>query len=92
MSMDLGLNKKGEELRDRICAFIDKHVLPVEEEYFGEVGGEGDRWTLTKRMTEIIEGLKDEAKKQGLWNFWLTDSKSGFGLTCCQKDGPGKGH
>lgn len=84
MSMDLGLNKQGEELRDRICAFIDDHVLPVEEEYYSEVGKEGNRWKLTARMTEIIEGLKNQAKSDGLWNFWLTDSEAGFGLTTVQ--------
>jgi len=41
----------------------------------------GDRWTYTPRQTEILEGLKAEAKKRGLWNFWLTDSERGYGLT-----------
>ena len=84
MSMELGLNKQGEELRDRIRTFIDEHVLPVEKEYHEQVGAEGDRWTLTTRMTEILEGLKAQARKDGLWNFWLTDSDAGFGLTTVQ--------
>ncbi len=81
MSMDLGLSERGQELRERVRAFIDEHVVPVEDEYHHEVGGTGDRFEFTPRMTEILEDLKAKAKDAGLWNFWLTDSKEGFGLT-----------
>jgi len=79
--MDLGLSKRATELRDKVQAFIDKHVVPVEDEYHHEVGKNGNRWELTERMTEIIEALKAQAKKDGLWNFWLTDSDAGYGLS-----------
>ena len=81
MSMDLGLSERGKELRDKVRAFIDEHVMPVEDEYHHEVGGTGNRFEFTPRMTEILEDLKAKAKKAGLWNFWLTDSKEGYGLT-----------
>ena len=35
----------------------------------------------TERQLEILNGLKAEARKRGLWNFWLTDSERGYGLT-----------
>ncbi len=79
--MDLGLSKRGTELRDKVRAFIDTHVVPVEDEYHSLVGTGGDRFQFTDRMTEILETLKAQAKKDGLWNFWLTDSDAGFGLT-----------
>lgn len=79
--MDLGLTPKAEDLRDRVRAFIDDHVMAVEEEYFEEVGKAGDRFKFTPRMTEILESLKAKAKEAGLWNFWLTDSERGYGLT-----------
>ncbi|MFC4348420.1 acyl-CoA dehydrogenase family protein [Kordiimonas lipolytica] len=81
MSMDLGLSERGQELREKVRAFIDEHVVPVEDEYHHEVGGMGDRFAFTPRMTEILEDLKAKAKEAGLWNFWLTDSKEGYGLT-----------
>ncbi|WP_262689602.1 acyl-CoA dehydrogenase family protein [Kordiimonas aestuarii] len=81
MSMDLGLTKRGQELRDRVRAFIDEHVVPVEDEYHHEIGGTGERFAFTPRMTEILEDLKAKAKEAGLWNFWLTGSDAGFGLT-----------
>lgn len=79
--MDLGLTKKAEELRTKVRSFIDMHVLPVEDEFHNEVGTGGDRWAMTDRMYEILETLKGQARKEGLWNFWLTGSDAGYGLT-----------
>lgn len=78
--MNLGISERLEPLLGKVKTFIRDRVMPVDEEYMAEVG-KGDRWTLTDRQQEIIDGLKTEAKKQGLWNFWLTDSKRGSGLT-----------
>lgn len=79
--MDLGLSKRGQELRDQVRKFIDEKVVPLEAEYHAEVGKNGERFAFTDRMTEILESLKTAAKKENLWNFWLTDSEAGFGLT-----------
>ncbi|MCP5093120.1 MAG: acyl-CoA dehydrogenase [Gammaproteobacteria bacterium] len=78
--MDLGVTDRLRPLLDAVKTFIDERVVPVDEEYLAEVG-KGDRWTLTDRQNEILEGLKSAAKEQNLWNFWLTDSELGFGLT-----------
>lgn len=78
--MNLGVSERLEPLLDAVKAFIKDRVVPVDEEFLEEVSI-GDRWTLTDRQTEILEGLKDEARKQGLWNFWLTDSNRGPGLS-----------
>lgn len=78
--MDLGVTDRLRPLLAAVKTFIDERVMPVDEEYLAEVGI-GDRWTLTDRQNEILEGLKSAAKEQNLWNFWLTDSASGFGLT-----------
>src|SRR5438309_764685 len=34
-----------------------------------------------KRREESREGLKAKARERGLWNFWLTASDKGYGLT-----------
>ncbi|MFN2330136.1 MAG: acyl-CoA dehydrogenase family protein [Chromatocurvus sp.] len=60
--------------------FINEHIVPVEAEYIAEIAV-GDRWQFTDRQIEIMEGLKREARKQGLWNFFLTDGEHGSGLT-----------
>jgi len=78
--MDLGVTDRLRPLLDAVRTFIDERVIPVDHEYFAEVD-KGDRWSLTERQQEIIEGLKSAAREQNLWNFWLTDSESGYGLT-----------
>ena len=79
-AMDLGISDKVRPLLDAVRTFIDEKVLPVDEEFLAEVAT-GDRWTLSDRQNEILDSLKSAAREQGLWNFWLTDSKSGYGLS-----------
>lgn len=79
--MNLGVTERLEPLLAAVKTFIQDRVIPVDEEFLEEIGKDGDRWSLTKRQSQILEGLKAEAKKQGLWNFWLTDSKRGSGLS-----------
>ncbi len=55
--------------------------MPLEEEYEAEVGREGDRFKPTARLIEIRKSLKAKARAKGLWNFWLTASDKGYGLT-----------
>lgn len=78
--MNLGVSDRLRPLLDAVKTFIRDRVMPVDEEFLAEVAS-GDRWTLTRRQNEILDGLKTAAKKQGLWNFWLTDSEHGGGLT-----------
>ena len=78
--MDLAISDKVRPLLDAVKTFIDEKVLPVDEEFLAEVAT-GDRWTLSDRQNEILDSLKSAAREQGLWNFWLTDSESGYGLS-----------
>ena len=78
--MDLGASDRVRPLLKAVRSFIDERVLPVDEEFLAEVDN-GDRWTLNDRQNEILDDLKSAAHDQGLWNFWLTDSKLGHGLT-----------
>ncbi len=80
MDMNLGLSPRVAAIRDRVAQMVRDDITPLEPEYFREVNT-GDRWQFTPRMTEILEGLKDKAKAQGLWNFWLTEGSGGFGLS-----------
>ena len=78
--MDLGVSDHVRPILKAVRSFIDERVLPVDEEFLAEVGN-GDRWTLSDRQNAILSDLKSAAREQGLWNFWLTDSASGPGLT-----------
>ncbi len=80
MNMSFGLREENRALLQRVADMIRDEIMPLEEEYQAEIG-KGDRWQYTDRQAEILEGLKAKAKAAGLWNFWLTDSEKGFGLT-----------
>ena len=79
--MDLGVSAKVKPLIDQVRAMVRDEIMPAEEAYHHEIGREGDRWSYTARQTEILEGLKSKARERGLWNFWLTDSERGYGLS-----------
>lgn len=78
--MDLGLSAEKQVLLAQVRDMIRDKIVPLDEEFLSEVGN-GDRWQHNARQTEILEGLKSQAKDAGLWNFWLTDSDKGLGLT-----------
>jgi len=80
MNISFTIREENAKLLERVRDLIRNEAMPLEEEYQREVGT-GDRWAYTERQTEILEGLKAKAKAEGLWNFWLTDSDKGFGLS-----------
>lgn len=82
MSMDLGITEKVRPLRDAVRQMVREEIMELDAEYHHEVGKHPDgRFAFTDRQTEIREGLKKKARERGLWNFWLTDSERGYGLS-----------
>lgn len=79
--MDLGVTEKVAPLIRAVREMIETEIKPLEVEFFAQVGATGDRFVYSDRMTEILEGLKAEARARGLWNFWLTGSERGYGLS-----------
>ena len=80
--MDLGMTERVKPLVEKIRDFARNYVAPLDEEFHSLVGtAKGGRFAYSDRQTEILETMKAEARKRGLWNFWLTDSEEGFGLS-----------
>ncbi len=79
--MDLGVTDKVRPLVAAVRAMVRDEIIPREEEYEAEIGRSGDRFQPTARQVEIRESLKTKARDKGLWNFWLTGSDKGYGLT-----------
>ncbi|MBV0911709.1 acyl-CoA dehydrogenase family protein [Anianabacter salinae] len=81
--MDLGMTDRIKDLVARVRDMVETDIAPLDAEYHAEVGRHpsGDRFQHTDRQLEILDTLKAEAKKRGLWNFWLTGSDKGFGLS-----------
>ncbi|WP_397543351.1 acyl-CoA dehydrogenase family protein [Roseovarius salis] len=78
--MDFSIRPEKRALLKRVADMVRDEIAPREAEYQAEIG-KGDRWAYTDRQAEILEGLKARAKAAGLWNFWLTDSDRGPGLS-----------
>ena len=78
--MNLGKTERLAELLDRVVRIVSDDIAPLDREFLSEVEKDG-RWILTRRQLEILEGLKDKARKAGLWNLWLSDDRGGDGLT-----------
>ncbi len=76
--MNLGPSDRLQPILEAVKTMVRDDVTPLEAEYFAEVEV-GDRWTLTARQSEILEGLKSKAKAAGLWNLW--SAKTGHQLS-----------
>jgi len=77
--MDFAYDARTEELRGRLNEFMDSHVYPAEAVFERQLGERASEWTTVP----VIEDLKAEARKRGLWNFFLPGSHGG-GLTNLQ--------
>jgi acyl-CoA dehydrogenase len=69
--VDFGYDTRTEELRDKLLAFMDSHVYPAEETFARQVAeaeAGGDIW----QRPAVIDELKVQARRQGLWNLFLT--------------------
>ena len=80
LDMNFAMRPEMRTLLGRVNEMIRDEVMPLEADYHAEIG-KGDRWAYTDRQADILNGLKAKAKAAGLWNFWLTDSENGIGLT-----------
>ena len=79
--MNLGMTERLKPIHDKVARMVRDDIMPLDEEFLAEVGAQGNRFAYTARQTEILEGLKAKARERGLWNFWLTDSDRGYGLS-----------
>ena len=77
---DLRMSDEARPLYDHVKKFIAEVVDPMSVK-FHELGKEKkDIWSYAPGQLETLQEAKDEAKKQGLWNFFLPDAETGEGL------------
>ncbi|HEX2737661.1 MAG TPA: acyl-CoA dehydrogenase, partial [Acidimicrobiia bacterium] len=65
--MDFALSPRAEELREQLEQFVREHALPAEAVYHEQLAASGDPHS----HPQIIEDLKAEARRRGLWNLFL---------------------
>ncbi|MGW3628044.1 acyl-CoA dehydrogenase family protein [Streptomyces sp. NPDC000880] len=78
--MDFAFDARTEELRAKLLAFMDEHIYPAETVEHEQRAKLASPWDTPA----IVEELKTEARKQGLWNLFLPDEEYGAGLTNLQ--------
>jgi acyl-CoA dehydrogenase len=76
--VDFGFSEKTEEWRIRLQAFMNERVMPSESEYHSQMADVEHDPSFTP---PVVETLKAEAKKLGLWNLFLPDERWGAGLS-----------
>jgi acyl-CoA dehydrogenase len=78
--MDFAYDDTTLELQQRLLAFMEECVYPAEPR-FRQEAHDGDRWGTPP----VIEELKAEARRRGLWNLFLPATHEyGAGLTNMQ--------
>jgi acyl-CoA dehydrogenase len=75
--MDFAETPRVRELSERVWRFMDERIRPAEEEYWRGFSAE----TIPQRISPVMEELKVEARRRGLWNLFLPDKRFGPGLT-----------
>jgi acyl-CoA dehydrogenase len=81
--MDFAQDDRTLEWCKRLHDFMDGHVYPAEPAYARQVeeaARAGDPW----HRPAVIEELKAEARRRGLWNLFLAGHPEGAGLTNLQ--------
>jgi acyl-CoA dehydrogenase len=72
--MDFAYDAKTEELRTKLLAFMDEHVYPAEAVLEQQLHDAADPW----ERQPVLEELKAEARKQGLWNLFHPEHSDGL--------------
>ena len=80
-SLNLAMSDTARPLYDAVKKFISDEVEPITEKFYELGEGRKDRWSFTSEQLELLEGVKDKARSNGLWNFFLPDDETGQGLS-----------
>jgi acyl-CoA dehydrogenase len=81
--VDFAYDDRTQEWRERLLAFMAEHIFPAEPVFAEQaqaMARSGDPW----RRPPVIEELKAEARRRGLWNLFLAGHPEGAGLTNLQ--------
>ncbi len=78
--MDFAFDSRTEELRRELLDFMDAHVYPAEHEFEIDDPERPFSW----ERPPVMEVLKTEARRRGLWNLFLPHSEAGAGLSNVQ--------
>ena len=75
--MEFEYSDQTKEVCARVEDFMERHILPNEQKYYDQLDEGDTRW----QVVPILEEVKQKAKDEGLWNYFLPESLNGAGLT-----------
>jgi acyl-CoA dehydrogenase len=75
--MHFDYSDQTKEVCARVEDFMDRYILPNEQKYYDQLEEGDNRW----KIVPILEEVKQKAKDEGLWNYFLPESLNGAGLT-----------
>lgn len=75
---DLRMSETSRPFFDAVVEFLKTVVEPMQAEFWAAQQDRTDRWSYTPRQLKLLEGAKDKAKAQGLWNFFLPNTGQGL--------------
>jgi acyl-CoA dehydrogenase len=75
--MDFNYSDQSLKLQEQMKSFFEKHIFPNEQAYEDEIINSGD----PLHIPQILDELKEIAKKEELWNLFLPDETYGSGLS-----------
>ena len=65
--MSYKISNKARELNEKLEVFMEQHIYPREKDYDEFTSNQDNLW----KYPDWYEDLKNEAKKQDLWNLFL---------------------
>jgi len=80
-AMNLAMSEHVLPLYEAVKEFIANEVDPITEEFYALGEGRADRWGYAPGQLELLQSVKDKAKANGLWNFFLPNAETGEGLS-----------
>jgi acyl-CoA dehydrogenase len=75
--MDFAFSQRAIEFQQRAEEFLRDCVYPAEETFAAQLAERPDEWD----SPPVVEELKQEARKRGLWNLFLPHAEFGAGLS-----------
>ena len=78
---DLRMSDKAVPLYEQVKQFIREVAAPAAAKYEELGRNRADRWSYAPGQLDVLDAAKAEAKKRGLWNFFLPDAETGEGLS-----------
>jgi acyl-CoA dehydrogenase len=75
--MDFEHSERAQSYIKRVREFVQERIIPAEPEYYAHLAEPAQKWT----QPPVMETMKAEARKLGLWNLFLPEKEFGAGLS-----------